>query len=133
MANRNNQCYTKNMENKRKSPRGNISLKVSFRKMKNYLFSGSRIKNISETGLCMPLNVYFPVDSLLEVEVYLDESDVAIYGLARVVRVAERNNSRYRFDVGLEFLNLPHEKQKILRDYIHRFMSKTEHPNPLQK
>ena len=107
------------MPNQRKSTRRSVNLNVSFRKVKSYLISGSRIKNISETGMCIPLNLYFPVDSLLEVGFPLHEFKNSIKTLARVVRVSDRNNSRYRFDVGLEFLNLPADKRNMIREYIH--------------
>jgi len=114
------------MENKRKAPRGNVNLKATLRKIKRSLSSGSRIKDISETGMCMPLNLYFPVDTLLEVEILFEDLNISIFALARVVRIAERNNSRYRFDVGFEFLNLALEKQEFLREYVHNTLSHTE-------
>jgi len=114
------------MENKRKAPRGNVNLKASLRKIKKSLSSGSRITDISETGMRMPLNLYFPVDSLLEVEIIFEDLNISILTLARVARITERNNSRYRFDVGFEFLNLPLEKQDLLRKYVHQSLSHRE-------
>jgi len=119
----------KSMDDRRKSARKDANLKISFRKMKHYLFSGSRVKNISEIGICMPVNINIPVGSLLEVEIVFDEINTSMYALARVVRVDERDNSRYRFDMGLEFLNLTPEKQNTLRDYIHRSMAQVKHKN----
>ena len=120
----------KTMEDRRRAIRKDANLRISFRKMKNYLFSGSRVKNISEVGICMPVNINFPVTSLLEVEIVFDEINTSMFALARVVRTVERNNkqnkTRYRFDIGLEFLSLSPEKQNILRDYINRSMSQIE-------
>ncbi|MBF0504520.1 MAG: PilZ domain-containing protein [Candidatus Omnitrophica bacterium] len=116
------------MQNKRKSDRRNVSLNVSFRKMKSNLISGSRIKDISETGICIPLNLYFPINSLLEVGIRLHEFKNFIKTTARVVRISDRdNNSRYRYDVGLEFLDLPSEKRNLLRDYLHQSMTQEEY------
>lgn len=117
------------MEEKRRSPRINANLRMTFRKDKSYLVTGAHTKDISETGLCMPLNLHFPVNSLLEVAIPLDVPKASIKTLARVTRstnrvanITDRNNDRYRFDVGLEFLDLPTDIRNILHDYIHYHM-----------
>jgi c-di-GMP-binding flagellar brake protein YcgR len=108
------------MENKRKSNRGKgIGFSnASFRKPYSCLLSSSRIKDISETGVCLPLNLYFPVDSILEIGIRLENFNNTIRTLARVVRISPQLNSRFRFEAGLKFLELPPTNKNMLRDYI---------------
>ena len=108
-------------ENKRKSARGNVSLKVSCRKVESFLSSASRIQNLSETGIGMSLDLNLPVNTLVEVVIILDDAKNTIKTLARVVRISPRNdNSGYRFDAGLEFLDLPTPKRNMISHYINR-------------
>lgn len=106
-------------ENKRKSIRGCVSIKVSYRKAEGFLASASRIKDISETGLCIPLDLNLPVNSLVELSIPFEDFNSSIKTLARVVRITPRNdNSGHRFDVGLEFFELPVHQRNMIRRFI---------------
>ncbi len=108
------------MENKRKSVRVTAFLVASFKVKNTRLAGGSRVKDISETGACVPSNHYFPVDSLIELEIRSDDLKEPIKALARVVRITNRNDGKFPYEVGLVFLDLPLVKRNILHDYIQR-------------
>ena len=106
------------MKDKRKTVRVSASLEVSFRKAKSMLGSGGRIKDISENGICIPSNQYFPINSLLEIEIHFEDFKESIKSLAKVVRITNRNNCRFPFELGLEFLDLPSAKWRVIQEYI---------------
>lgn len=106
------------MENRRKHVRINKSLEVSFHKAKDFLRSGARNKDISESGICLPTAQYFPVGSILEVEISLVDFKAPVKVVARVMWVAKKDNSQFPFEVGLEFLEILPAQRDMLRDYI---------------
>jgi c-di-GMP-binding flagellar brake protein YcgR len=114
-----NNMEDQNAENKRKSARGCVSIKVSYRKAEGLLASASRIKDISETGLCIPLDLNLPVNSLVELNIPFEDYNTSIKTMARVVRITPRKeNSGHRFDVGLEFFDLAAHQRNLIRRYI---------------
>ena len=96
-----------------------MSLSVTFRKIKSHLISGSCINDISETGICIPLNIKVSVGTIMELDIRLGDYKNKIKTLAEVVRITERIKDRYRFDVALEFLNLTYEKKIKLGEYLY--------------
>ncbi len=93
---------------------------VSYKVKNTCLAGGLRLKNVSETGLCIPSKHYFPIDSLLELEIRSDDLKEPIKALARVARVTDRSDGKFRCEVGLVFLDLPLVKQNMLQDCIKR-------------
>jgi len=57
------------MKEQRQFIRVDKSFEVAFYEVKEFLHSGSRSKNISEGGICLPVNRNFAVGSLLKVEI----------------------------------------------------------------
>lgn len=108
------------MKNQRRYVRISKSLEVSFRAVKGFLGSGTRNKNISESGICLPMGQYFCVGSLLKLEISSDEFKTPIKALARVVWITNQNNSKFPFEAGLEFLEILPVQWDMLRDYINR-------------
>jgi len=111
------------MDEKRKSPRIRTSAVVSYKVQAARLAGGSRIKDISETGICIPSKVYFPVDSILELEIRSDDLEKPIKVLAKVVRIANRDKGKFSFEVGLLFLGVPPDQFDILHGYIRRLIA----------
>ncbi len=112
------------MENKRKSVRVTASLVVSFKVKNTRLAVGSRIKDVSATGVCIPSKYYLPVDSLIELEIRSDDFKEPIKASARVVRVTNRSGSKFPYEVGLVFVDVPFDKRNILHDYIQRSIAR---------
>ena len=108
-----------NAENKRKSSRGSASIKVTYRRPETILVSTSRIKDISETGLCIPIDLNLPLNSIVELTISFEDFNTSIKTSARVVRVTPRSgNSGPRFEVGLEFAELPIHQRNMIRRTI---------------
>lgn len=106
------------MENRRKHVRINKSLEVSFRKARDFMRSGARNKNISESGVCLPTAQYFSVGSLLEVEISLIDFKAPVKAVARVMWIVKKDDGNFPFEVGLEFLEILPAQRDMLRDYI---------------
>ena len=112
------------MGNKRKAIRVSSTLEISFREVENDSFSGARGKNISETGICIPL-IHIPAaDSLLEVEIRSDGFKTSVKTIARVAWIVSRSEGKFPFEAGLEFLDLRPVERDVLRDYINRSAAK---------
>ena len=110
------------MENRRKSKRVSSNLVVIFRVKSSRLASGSRIKDISGTGVCIPLNHYFPVGSLIELEMRAYHLKGPIKASARIVRTSIQENSMSKFEMGIEFIDFPAAHRNRLNEYIHQAM-----------
>jgi len=108
------------MEEKRKSPRVRVSAQVTLRLQAARLAGGSRVKDISETGICIPSKTYYAVGSLIELEVRAEDLSEPFKVLARVVRIANRDRSKFPFELGLVFLHLPVAERDFLHEYIKR-------------
>lgn len=106
------------MENRRKSPRVKANLVVSFKVQTSRLVGGTRIKDISETGVCIPSKHYLPVGSLVEMEIRADDFKEPIKTMGRVVRIVNRNDNKFQFEVGLEFVNMSFANRNLLNSCI---------------
>ncbi len=106
------------VENQRRHVRISKSLEVSFRAVKGFLRSGTRNKNISESGICLPISQHFSVGSLLEMEISSDDFKAPIKALARVAWITNHSDVKFPFEAGLEFLEISPDQRDILRDYI---------------
>ena len=108
------------MNNQRKFIRINKSLEVSFSGVKDLLRSGKRNKDLSEGGICLPLDKYFPVGSMLNIEIRFDDFKMPIKALAKIAWITNTNNTRLPFEAGLKFIDISPSQRDILRDYIKR-------------
>jgi len=106
------------MEEKRKNIRVRANFVALFKPQYTRLARGSRIKDVSETGVCVPAKNHFPVDTLLEVVIRSEDLKEPIQILARVVRIVECHNGNYPFEVGVVFLDLPLSNKNKLKEYI---------------
>jgi len=111
------------MEEKRKSPRVKTAAVVSFRVQASRLAGGSRVKDISESGICIPSKTYFAPDSIIELEIRSDDLMEPIKVLAKVVRIANRDKGNFPFEVGLIFLELTPAKRYMLHEYLCRLIA----------
>ena len=111
------------MDEKRRGPRVRANIVVNFKVKSIRLVGGSRIKDISVVGICLPSKHYFPVDSILDLEIRSEELKEPIKVSARVARISNRNSSKFQFEVGLDFLDLPLPKRDELNNYIQRVLA----------
>lgn len=109
------------VEDKRKWVRLNKGLALSFRQVDGFLRSGGRTKDISPGGLCFPLGSYFPVGTLLEIEIHSEDLKFPVKALTRVVWVMQHNTGEFPFEIGVEFVEIPPHQRDMLQTYIKRY------------
>jgi Tfp pilus assembly protein PilZ len=111
------------MENQRRHARIGQGFSVSFHEINDILGSGERSKNLSESGLCLPLNHYYEVGSLLELEIRSDELKVSVKAVARVAWIIRQDNRELPFQAGLEFTDIAPAQRELLRECIKRHLA----------
>ena len=105
------------MENRRTGIRVSATPIVSVHEVESDAVDGSNGKNISETGLCIPLTHRLPVGSSLEIEICSLDFGASVKAVARIAWVAPREGP-YPFEAGLEFLNLGPIDREAIQYYI---------------
>ncbi len=105
---------------KRKAIRLSATLEVSIREIENDQLIGSMGKNMSETGICIPLPSFPTKDALLEIEIRALDSRTSVFAIARVAWVVALDKGKFPFEAGLQFLNLRAEDRETLHGYIAR-------------
>lgn len=116
------------MDNKRRTVRVSATLKVLFHEVESDFLSGSCGKNISETGLCIPLT-HIPSGSFLEVEIQSDGLKPSVKATARIAWIANRTGDKFPFEAGLELVNLGPVDRAALHSYIARCSAPGEAPD----
>jgi len=106
------------MIEKRKSFRARTAAVVSFKVQLTRLAGGSRIKDISESGICLLVKSHLSIGTIIELEIRSDDLQGPLKIVAQVVRIVNRDKSNYPFEVGLVFLQLTIAKQRSIHDYI---------------
>jgi len=114
------------MEEKRKSRRVRSNAVATFKVQSARLAGGSRIKDISETGVCLPSKHYFPIAAILELEIRSDDLNEPVKVLAKVVRVVKRDKGVFPFEVGLVFFELSAVNKDILHHFIRSIAARGE-------
>jgi Tfp pilus assembly protein PilZ len=102
------------MEDKRRYIRVNKSLTIGYRPLKSFYRSGSRCKNISEGGICLPIFQSFEIGTQLELEIVSEESPRHITAIGKLVWITRKEDHEYPFEAGIEFIKiLPDELDKL--------------------
>lgn len=75
------------------------------------------IKKISLSGMLIETESLFDIDSLHEMEIFLQESVMPITG--RIVNCVETvKDNVTRFDIGIEFIEISDEDRKLLKTFL---------------
>ena len=104
------------MDERRKYIRIDGSTAISYRVLKQFLGSGSRSKNISEGGICLPIHQRFEIGVVLELKIHLAELSHPILAVGKVVRLEEKKQGvNFPFELGIQFIKIsPADKNKII-------------------
>ena len=117
MARRERRWYAGGMVNRRTGIRVSATPVVSVHEVDSDFVGGSNGKNISETGLCIPLTHELAVGSSLELEICSLDFGARVKAVARIAWVAPRDG-KFPFEAGLEFLNLGPIDREAIQYYI---------------
>ena len=98
-----------------------VSYKVLHSKETKMFFTA----NISESGMRFFVRENIPKDTLLEIKLNLDD---ICFSFEAVVKVMWSKKETYsdRYEVGVEFVNIPKEAQAHLNNFINSYFRKIE-------
>jgi hypothetical protein len=75
------------------------------------------IKKISLSGMLIAADIAHEIDSEHEMEIYFNRTSIAVVG--RIANLAEvKGEGAVKYNIGIEFIKIPEEEQKILTSYI---------------
>lgn len=77
----------------------------------------SLTKDISQEGISFFVHKFIPKYSLLKIKLTLKKTPFYFEGLVRVVWIKKEPGSE-RYEVGVEFINIPKKATEHLTDYI---------------
>jgi len=93
---------------------------VSYKVIPEEKISDYVAKDISQGGLRFFVHEFIPKDSLLKVRVTLSETTFSFEAVVKLMWINEVPYSD-KYEVGVEFVNLPKESTEYLIDYIRTF------------
>ncbi len=110
------QAEDKGMEDRRRSPRMDVVLKVRFQSKED--FQEALIHNISEVGVYLATETPFEVGYQFLIEIELPDEKGMIKGECGVIWVNEIEVKDYPKGMGVQFINLGQKDQKLLEGYL---------------
>ncbi len=105
---------------KRENVRIDEHLTVSYHLLKMPHRVSSRIADISEGGVRLPVMHQFTLGTILEIEICSSELPKSIEAIGRVVWSKARKDMRFPFEVGIKFTKIDPSDYNQLRQYIRR-------------
>ena len=102
--------------NRRRHHREKISAQVFYKDEKDAVFGGCVAKNVSEKGVCIIIERFFPVGTILNLQFRLPLSITAFYANAKIVRIAKAPYGE-QWEAGLEML-VEEKYAKLVREFI---------------
>lgn len=85
-------------------------------------------KNISKGGIKFLVHDFIPKDSILKIKLVLYKTSATFEALVRTMWVRQVPNSD-QYEIGVQFIDIPHEAVDHLIDYIKIFLSR----NPMNR
>ena len=104
------------MEDRRRSPRLDVVLKVRFQSKED--FQEALIRNISLVGVYLATDTPFDVGYQFEIEIDLPDEKGTIKGGCEVVWVNEVEVEDYPRGMGVQFIDLTPEDHELLEEYL---------------
>jgi c-di-GMP-binding flagellar brake protein YcgR len=94
------------MQERRQHIRISKFLTISYEVLDQFIKGGSRSKNISGGGLCMPLIQRLKPGTLLKLEIRLVEFSKPIVATGKVIWLSEKREAQFPFIGGVEFVKI---------------------------
>ena len=108
------------MIDRRQHPRLNKHIFVTHRILEQALRAGSRIKNISEGGIRMPIIRKLEPGTTVHLEIRLADFQKPITVTGEVIWIKTRNDVEFPFDAGMKFTHVSSSDRKKIRDALCR-------------
>jgi c-di-GMP-binding flagellar brake protein YcgR len=85
-----------------------------------YLKSGTRSKNISSEGMCLPMIQRLEPGTVLDIEIKLAQDKQPIRAVAQVVWLNPRDDHRYPFEAGVKFIEINETEKAKIKEVLSR-------------
>ncbi|MDP3143512.1 MAG: PilZ domain-containing protein [Candidatus Omnitrophota bacterium] len=105
------------MQERRKFVRIWESSQISYQIMPNMKAGDYLTRDLSQGGLRFFVHEFIPLNTLLKIRINLEKKYFAIEAVVKIVWIKEIPMSE-RFEIGVEFVNIPAETSSLLIDYI---------------
>ena len=106
------------MSERRRHPRISKPVNVTHRMLQQALRAGSRIKNISESGIRIPIIRKLEPGTTIQLEIRLVEFQEPIVTMGKVIWLRTRNDVDYPFEAGIKFLELSLADRNKIRNSL---------------
>jgi len=110
------------MDEKRKYPRLDVPVEVSYHVLKGLSGASTRTKNISVGGICITTILSCTPNVLVELKLYLKKNDPPLTVIGEIVWVKENPENRMMYDLGIKFVALREDQEKAIADYLHEMI-----------
>lgn len=107
------------MNERRKHPRADIPVGISYHILKALSGTSVKTKNISAGGICIPSILNCTPNVMVELRLFLRSKVAPIPLIGEIVWVKESPENRMMFNVGVKFVALNDDQQKCIADYLH--------------
>ena len=104
------------MDDRRRSPRLDVVLKVRFESKKD--FQDALIHNISQTGVYLVTDAPFDIGYQFTIEINLPNDKGQINGKCEVIWVNEIEAEDYPKGMGVQLVELEPQDREILEEYL---------------
>lgn len=91
---------------------------ISYRVLPNMRTKGFVTKDISQGGIRFLVHEFIPVNSDLQIRLMLEKISFSFEAFVKVVWIRKEARSSERYEIGVEFINVPKESTDHLIDYI---------------
>ena len=88
-------------------------------------FRDSLMKDLGAGGIRLLSRDFLPIDSKLKLEFFLTPASEALMAVGRVVWIQKLPYS-YQHEVGIQFLDIPEEGRKKIRQFVEKNIDKIE-------
>ena len=88
-------------------------------------FRDSLMKDLGAGGIRLLSRDFLPIDSKLKLEFFLTPASEALMAVGRVVWIQKLPYS-YQHEVGIQFLDIPEEGRKKIRQFVEQNIDKIE-------
>ena len=118
------------MIEKRKFVRIPAFAEISYRLIKSVKTTGALSKDISRDGLRFLVNEFIPKESVLKIKIGLQRVPYSFEVMAEVKWIKKRFSNE-RYEIGVQFIEVPQEGFLYLEQYIQNTHSKKTRPKSI--
>jgi c-di-GMP-binding flagellar brake protein YcgR len=107
------------MEDKRRYPRLDVPVEVSYHILKALSGASTKTNNISVGGICITSILSCTLNVLVELKIRLKKDAPQLIVIGEIVWIKENSENRMLNDMGIKFVALRPDQEKAIADYLY--------------